>query len=263
MGFFDAACYRALSGRDKAQAITSIAMFYDLEDPGQFVADIAAALAPEGIWVLEQSYLPSMLEQNAFDTICHEHLEYYALAQIEQVTHAHGLRIFDVGLNGINGGSFRLWVCHASAGYPTNRAALDALTAREEKLGLSSEVPFAGFRERVARLGTELRHLLETEVARGKNIYAYGASTKGNVLLQYFGLDRRLVRGCADKNPIKWGRRTPGTGIPIMSEHEARSDADCFLVLPWHFRDEFMARESEFCQRGGKLIFPLPEIVVV
>ena len=104
--------------------------------------------------------------------------------------------------------------------------------------------------------------MIQTEAARGKKIYVYGASTKGNVLLQHFRLDASLIRACADKNPIKWGRRTPGTGIPIVSEEEARADADYFLVLPWSFKDEFLARETEFRARGGKFIFPLPVVEV-
>lgn len=261
-GFFTADAYIAASGRRTARAITSIAMFYDLEDPGAFVSDVAAVLAADGIWVLEQSYLPSMLEQNSFDTICHEHVEYYSLAQIDWLARAHGLRIFDVGINGINGGSFQVWVCHEGAGYATDRARIGAIAERERELGLMSEEPYASFRKRVSSIGDQLRALIQTEASRGKKIYVYGASTKGNVLLQHFGLDASLIRACADKNPIKWGRRTPGTNIPIISEDAARADADYFLVLPWSFKDEFLARESAFRARGGKFIFPLPEIEV-
>jgi len=262
-GFFNANSYRATSGRQTARAITSISMFYDLEDPGAFVADIAAVLAPDGIWVLEQSYLPSMLEQNAFDTICHEHLEYYALAQIDRLTREHGLRIFDVRLNSINGGSFQIWVCRENAEYTGGQARIDEMKNREATLALTSDAPFAAFRDRVAAIRTMLKSFIQAEVAAGKCVYVYGASTKGNVLLQYFGLDHTLLRGCADKNPIKWGRRTPGTGIPIVSEEEARAHADYFLVLPWHFKDEFLAREAAFRAGGGKLIFPLPEVEVI
>ena len=261
-GFFSSHVFRAMSGRERARAVTSISMFYDLEDPGAFVADIADVLAPDGIWVLEQSYLPSMLEQNSFDTICHEHLEYYALAQIDRLTRAHGLRIFDVALNFINGGSFQIWACHDGAEYAENTAAIDAVASRESSLGLMTEAPYAAFRRRVEEIGLRLRALIENEVARGKKIYVYGASTKGNVLLQHFRLDRRLIEACADKNPIKWGRRTPGTEIPIVSEEEARPKADYFLVLPWHFKEEFLAREAEFRAGGGKFIFPLPEVEV-
>jgi NDP-4-keto-2,6-dideoxyhexose 3-C-methyltransferase len=261
-GFFNADAYCAASGRRTARAISSIAMFYDLEDPGAFVSDVAAVLAPDGIWVLEQSYLPTMLETNSFDTICHEHLEYYSLAQIDLLARTHGLRILDVSLNGINGGSFQVWVCHEGAEYATDEARIHAIIERERKLGLMSDEPYASFRSRVSSIRDRLRALVQAEAAQGKKIYVYGASTKGNVLLQHFGFDARPIRACADKNPIKWGRRTPGTNIPIVSEDAARGDADYFLVLPWSFKDEFLARETAFRARGGKFIFPLPEIEV-
>ncbi|EAQ36381.1 NDP-hexose 3-C-methyltransferase TylCIII [Nitrobacter sp. Nb-311A] len=262
-GFFDAKSFADLLPGRKARAITSIAMFYDLEDPGSFVGDIATVLAPDGVWVLEQSYLPDMLDKNSFDTICHEHLEYYALAQIERLTRDKNLRVFDIKLNDINGGSFQLWVCHNDAAYPENRDIIDALRARETALEITTDKPFAAFRANVAALGSRLKDFITKEVGRGKRVYVYGASTKGNVLLQHFGLDGNLLTACADRNPEKWGRRTPGTAIPIISEELARQDADYFLVLPWHFREEFVAREAAFLADGGHLIFPLPEFEVV
>jgi NDP-4-keto-2,6-dideoxyhexose 3-C-methyltransferase len=261
--FFNAATFREMSGRSVARGITSIAMFYDLENPAAFVADVAAVLADDGIWVLEQGYLPSMLEQNSFDSICHEHLEYYALAQIDRLVRERGLRIFDVGLNRINGGSFQIWVCHQGASYTANQIAIDQLRENENRLDLNTDAPYTAFRKRVDRIGAQLNEFIAAEAKRGRNIYVYGASTKGNVLLQYLGLGTDLVRACADKNPKKWKCRTPGTGIPIVSEEEARANADYFLVLPWAFRDEFLAREAEFRARGGKFIFPLPEIEIL
>ena len=261
--FFNAETFHTACPGQKARAITSISMFYDLEDPSAFVGDIANVLAKDGIWVLEQSYLPTMLEANSYDTICHEHLEYYALAQIDRMVSDHELRIFDIKLNDINGGSFQIWVCHEKAEYETNEQTLATLRKREQELELSSDKPFAGFRERVADTNSKLKAFIEWAVADGKKVYVYGASTKGNVLLQYLGLGHDLLSGCAEKNPIKYGRRTPGTGIPIVPEAEARLDADYFLVLPWHFRDEFISREQEFLENGGKLIFPLPEFEVV
>lgn len=261
--FFNAETFQKACPGQKARAITSISMFYDLEDPGAFVEDIASVLAQDGIWVLEQSYLPTMLDANSYDTICHEHLEYYALAQIDLVLSNNSLRAFDVKLNDINGGSFQIWVCHEDAAYDTNEEVLSALRKREHDLGLATDEPFAKFRDRVAETNAMLRSFIETEVADGKVVYVYGASTKGNVLLQYLDLGRDLLSGCAEKNPIKYGRRTPGTNIPIVPEDEARKKADYFLVLPWHFRDEFISRERAFLENGGKLIFPLPEFEVV
>lgn len=261
--FFSADSFRRVMPGRAARAITSIAMFYDLDDPSGFVADIATALAPDGIWVTEQSYLPEMLDKNSFDTICHEHFEYYGLAQIEKLVADRGLRIFDVRLNDINGGSFQVWVCHAAANYAENTAMLETLRRRESEMGLATDEPFAKLRATVTALGDRLKTFIADEVARGKRVYVYGASTKGNVLLQHFGLDHRLLTACADRSPNKWGLRTPGTAIPIISEEQARKDADYFLVLPWHFRDEFVAREADFIARGGRLIFPLPDFEIV
>ena len=262
--YFSAAAFRALVPDHKASAITSIAMFYDLEDPNNFVRDIAAILAPDGIWVLEQSYMPRMLEVNSYDTICHEHLEYYCLAQIERLIQRHGLRVFDVEQNDINGGSFRMFVCRESASYPTATVTLDAMRQLERNAELDTQTPYDAFRERCVSLRNELHRLVSTEVARGRRVHVYGASTKGNTILQYCGLNHGLIEAAADRNPEKWGARTPATGIPIVSEEELRaSRPDFYLALPWHFRAEFIKREAEFSARGGKFIFPLPTIEVV
>jgi NDP-4-keto-2,6-dideoxyhexose 3-C-methyltransferase len=261
--FFSAAAFDAFATGQKARAITSIAMFYDLDEPGQFVADIAGALSPDGIWVLEQSYLLEMLDKNSFDTICHEHLEYYGLAQIERLMSENGLRVFDVQLNSINGGSFQVWACHHNAPYEDNLTALQTLRDREICLGLSTAAPFDTFCKNVETLGRTLVNFIREETASGKRVYVYGASTKGNVLLQHYRLDSSLITACADRSPTKWGLRTPGTSIPIVSEEEAREQADYFLVLPWHFRDEFVSREKEFIVRGRHFIFPLPHLEIV
>jgi len=263
-GFFSAASYAIACGAEKARAITSIAMFYDLEAPAEFVAVIKSVLADDGIWVLEQSYLPTMLEMNAYDTICHEHLEYYALRQIELLARMHGLRIFHVELNACNGGSFRLALCHERAAYSHDQQQLDALRRHERDMRLDRAEPFGIFRQRVEDHRSALRTFVDTQAKAGKRIYLYGASTKGNVLLQYCGLDATKIIAAAERNPEKYGCRTPGSGIPIISEEEARAaKPDYFLVLPWHFRDEFVARETEFRKAGGKLVFPLPQLDVV
>ena len=262
-GFFTIDLAHQLFAQNKAKIITSIAMFYDLEQPGDFVAAIADTLAGDGVWVLEQSYLPTMLETNAFDTICHEHLEFYGLEQIDRLASMHELRVFDVQKNAINGGSFRIAVCHDNAPYETSDAVTN-LRAQEAELGLNTAVPYAAFQKKINELRDDLKIFVEAEIAKGKKIYAYGASTKGNTLFQFYGLDHRHIVAVADRNPEKWGRRTPQTRIPIVSEQTARADSpDYFLVLPWHFRDEFVKREAAFLERGGKFIFPLPNFEVV
>jgi len=263
-GFFDVTLFLSATSGRKAKAVTSISMFYDLEDPSGFAADIAATLEHDGVWIIEQSYLPLMLKENAFDTICHEHLEYYALAQIELIARSNGLRIFEVTLNQINGGSFRIHICHQDAPYPTHSANLDRLRRMETDMGMETAAPYLAFRDRVSEIREKIRSVVIGEAANGKKIYVYGASTKGNVLLQYCGLDHGVIKGAAERNPFKWGARTPATGIPIVSEEEARADSpDYFLVLPWHFRDEFLARESDYLAGGGRFIFPLPTVEIV
>jgi hypothetical protein len=263
-GFFSAASYAAACGQEKAKVITSIAMFYDLESPGEFVAVIKSALADDGIWVLEQSYLPTMLEMNAYDTICHEHLEYYALQQIESLVAAHGLRVFRVELNACNGGSFRLAVCHEGAAFPDDQGQIAEVRRREREMRLDTIAPFRAFERRVADQRAALLNFVDAQARMGKRFFVYGASTKGNVLLQYCGLDATKVVAAAERNPEKFGCRTPGSGIPIISEEEARAARpDFFLVLPWHFRDEFIRREDGFRRSGGKLLFPLPVLEIV
>ncbi len=262
--FFSAETYRIVSGGGKAKVATSIAMFYDLESPMDFVAAVKAALLPDGIWVLEQSYLPTMLEANAFDTICHEHLEYYALRQIEYLADTSGMRVFDVELNSCNGGSFRLAVCQRDAPHATREDRIGRLRKLEGKLKLDTRAPYDAFKRRIDKVCEKLRTFVAAERRAGKTFYLYGASTKGNTLLQYCKLDASKIVAAAERNPEKWGCRTPLTGIPIHSEEECRAARpDYFLVLPWHFRNEFVEREAEFLRSGGKLVFPLPDLEIV
>ena len=246
----------------KPKVITSVAMFYDLEKPMDFVADIKKILHPKGVWVLEQSYMPTMLKMNSFDTICHEHLEYYSLKQINWMLNKNNLRIIDVEFNDINGGSFRVYACHKEASYKTKEEKIRKVLRGEERF--DSLQPFEEFKENVFRLRRELCWFLKFEKSQGKSIYVYGASTKGNVLLQFYGIDHGLISAAAERNSEKWGSRTPGTNIPIVSEEEARkAKPNYFLVLPWHFKSEFIDREEEFLNSGGKLIFPLPRIETI
>jgi SAM-dependent methyltransferase len=249
----------------KAKIITSIAMFYDLPNPNKFVSDIKKILDEKGIWIIQMSYLPLMLEQNAFDNICHEHLEYYSLSALEFLLKKHELEIFDAELNDVNGGSFRVYIQHKNAGFnelKENKGNLEKLRLKEKEMKLNSKKTYEEFAERVKKLKEKLIEFIKKEKQKGKKIYAYGASTKGNVLLQYYGLDYNLIEGAAERNPIKYGKKTVGTKIPIISEEEARKKADYFLVLPWHFKKEFLEREKEFLKKG-KFIFPLPEIKII
>jgi NDP-4-keto-2,6-dideoxyhexose 3-C-methyltransferase len=251
----------ALEGR-RFRVITSIAMFYDLEDPNAFVSAVAKALAEDGVWVIEMHYLPLTVARNAFDAVCHEHLEYYSLASLEHLLAAHGLRVARAETNAVNGGSFRVYVTRGEV-WEDDAMGVETLRAQEAALHLDRPAVYAEWGKRIRNSGEALRRILEGERRQGRTISVYGASTKGNTLLQVYGLDHTLIRSAAERNPDKWGKFTVGTWIPVVSEVEARQHADDFLVLPWHFFHEIREREGEFLSRGGKLIFPLPEPQVV
>ena len=262
--FFSAANFKARFGAGKAKLITSIAMFYDLDEPMQFVAQVAEILDDDGIWHFEQSYLPSMLAANAYDTVCHEHVEYYALAQIKWMMDRCGLKIIAVELNDINGGSFAVTVAKASSRHREDTAAVAAMLAMEASQGLHTLAPYQAFRERVFHHREALLALLAELSRQGASVLGYGASTKGNVILQFCGITTAQIPFIAEVNPDKFGRFTPGTHIPIISETEAHAmKPDCLLVMPWHFKANLVQREAAYLQRGGKMIFPLPEIQVV
>ncbi len=265
--FFSFQAFQSAFGGAKAKVVTSIAMFYDLEEPNSFVSDVARCLDVDGIWVVQMSYLPSMLMHNAFDNICHEHLEYYSLMSVRNLLDGHGLEVFDVELNDVNGGSFRLYIRHRKPETPPPASATERIKEMEQKenaLGLQNRTIYDEFAVRLKALKTRLVEFITQETAKGKTVYAYGASTKGNTLLQYFGLDSTLIRGAAERNPDKWGKKTVGTMIPIISEEQARADnPDYFLILPWHFLEGFKTREEQFLNQGGKFIVPLPEFQVI
>ena len=262
--FFSGSRFLEVSGGRRAKVITSIAMFYDLEDPNAFVDDIAKALAPDGIWHFEQSYMPSMLRTNAYDTVCHEHLEYYSLRVIRDLLAVHGLRITNVQMNSVNGGSIAVTACHQESKLAGGDSIVEWMLQQEENWGLNTPKPYRQFEERVFKHRADLQRLIQSLAANGKRILGYGASTKGNVLLQFCRLGPELIPAIAEVNREKFGALTPGTHIPIVSEEEARAmRPDYFLVLPWHFKSTILQREAKFLATGGKLIFPLPEIEIV
>lgn len=252
---------------EKCDVITSIAMFYDLEDPIGFTKAIKNILAPEGIWVFEMSYMPTMLKMNSYDTICHEHLEYYSLAVIEYVLKQAGMKVFDVSLSPINGGSIRCFVTHTdNFTYKKEKFTqnIKALRQQEFDLELDTDKPYKNFQDRINVHKEELTTLLKRLKKDGKRIHIYGASTKGNTILQWCGIDNRLIEVAAERNPEKYGAFTLGTDIAIISEAESRAmNPDYYLVLPWHFKEEFLEREQETLNRGIGLIFPLPKIEII
>jgi hypothetical protein len=242
-------------------------MFYDLEDPIAFTRGIKNILAPDGIWIFEMSYMPTMLKMTSYDTICHEHLEFYSLAVIEYILKQCGLKVFNVSHNDINGGSLRCYATHAdNFAFKNDLYQQNILQMHQEEfdLELDTDKPYKYFQERINVHREELLSLLKKLKKEGKRIHIYGASTKGNTILQWCGVDNRIIDFAAERNPDKYGAYTLGTDIPIISEAESRAmKPDYYLVLPWHFKQEFVEREQEALAQGTSFIFPLPTIEII
>ena len=252
--FWDYEHYEKLTnqwGIGKAKVITAIGMFYDLEDPNKFIRDAQKALDEDGIFVAQLMCLASMLEKNDVGNICHEHLEYYSLESLKYLFETNGLEIFKIEENEVNGGSYRIHARHNKG----TGICFDERFSLDDILALG---------HRIQKNRDRCVEFVKREIERGKTVYVYGASTKGNVILQYYGLDHNLVAGASERSPEKWGKYTVGTWIPIVSEEEARrANPDYFLVLPWAFFPEFYKREKRWREGGGKFIVPLPEFRVV
>jgi NDP-4-keto-2,6-dideoxyhexose 3-C-methyltransferase len=275
VGFFDADTFFANPdvSESRPKIVTSIAMFYDLEQPRKFVSDIKRIMHPDGLWILQMSYLPLMLTQNDIGNICHEHLEYYSLQSLEYLLNLHDFELADVELNDVNGGSFRVYIRNRTAdrnafgdeSYRKEAAErIRALRDSEANLELGQPRPYREFADRVQSIKQKLVEFVQSQVQQKNKVYVYGASTKGNTMLQYFGLDNSLIEAAADRNPDKWGKVTVASRIPIVSEEEARAARpDYFLVLPWHFLREFTTREKDYLSSTGRFIVPMPQFSVV
>ena len=257
--------FKILEGK-RMDVITSIAMFYDLESPVDFVKGIKRFLAPKGIWVFEMSYMPKMLEIDSYDTLCHEHLEFYSLAVLEKILSMEGMKIFKISFNDINGGSIRCYATHrenSSFDTKENNALMNEVRIKEFDMLLDTDKPYTDFQKRIEVLKNELHNLLVKLKAEGKKVHIYGASTKGNTILQWCNIDHTLVDYAAERNPDKYGAMTLGTNIPIISEAESRAmNPDYYLVLPWHFKAEFLVREKEALDKGTGFIFPIPKVEI-
>jgi len=258
--FFNSKSFKKKFGNKKAKVITSIAMFYDLEKPLEFVREVFDILSEDGIWVLEQSYMPRMLEVKAFDTICHEHLEYYRLKQIYWMMNKVGFKIIDIEFNQTNGGSFSVTVAKSES--PLKETpSLERLLIEEENKGLSTNRPYDEFRKKVFEFKIQIRELLNKIHDEKGVVVGYGASTKGNVILQFADITSKDIPYIGEVNADKFGCYTPGTLIPIISEEEARKmNPDYFFVFPWHFKEFIIEKEKTKLNKKTALLFPLPSI---
>ena len=264
--FNHAAFQKHLPGK-KAKIITSISMFYDLEDPNTFVADISQCLEDQGLWIIQMNYLGLMMEEHTYDNISHEHLEYYSFIALENLLKRHSFEIFDVELNDVNGGGFCCYIRKAGAkvkAFPGAARRVTALRKKELEAGYDDRQVYANYAKDIAALKKELVTLLKQEVKAGKRIYIYGASTRGLVVLQYCGITNKLIAAAVDKNSDKWGKYIVGTSIQVISFDDYRQNLpDYLLVLPYQFKREIINQEREFLLQGGKMIFALPAVQVV
>ena len=236
---------------NKPKLITAIGMFYDLEDPSKFIADVAEVLDNNGVFVAQLMCLESMLKKNDLGNICHEHLEYYSYDSLKYLFEKNGLKIFKMEENDINGGSYRIFC----------KKNIPQSIVYKEKTSLSKIKEFI---QRVESNKKKCLSFLINTVKKGLKVYIYGASTKGNTLLQYYGINQKLIKFAAEKSPEKWGKYTVGSGIRIISESEARKlNPDYFFVMPYAFIKEFIKREKKWIKKGGKFILPYPNFKVI
>lgn len=242
----------------RAKIITCTAMFYDLDDPNKFVSEIKSILAPDGVWCIQLSYLLLMLKNMNFYDICHEHLEYYSLSVLDNLMQKHGMFIFDGSLNRVNGGSARVFIAHKDSN-KKRTPQLEKLLADEAIYGLFDSETYRVFYAKIEDLSKHVKDYILNEIKNKKLVIGLGASTKGNVLLQLFGIGNDILPFISERNPEKVGLRTLGTNIELISEeHARRLNPGCMLVLPWYFKDEIVKRELEYLNSGGKLLFPMP-----
>lgn len=267
--FFSWDSWSALYGEEKAKLITAIGMFYDLDQPNAFVSDINKCLHNDGVFIIQMMYLPLFLEKNAFDGICHEHLEYYSLTALSNLLSKHDLEVVDVEIRAnVNEGSARFFITKKfnsiNNKFAEGRARVDSLLQKEKEMGLKGRFVYEQMVMRFDLAKKQATDYISQAVLNGKRIHGYAASTKGNTTLQYYGLTPDLIEAIADCNPDKWGKYTVGTCIPVISEEESRQLVpDYYFVLAWHFLDGFIERERDFLDRGGKFIVPMPEFRVI
>ena len=249
--------------KKKFKIITALSVFYDSADPNKFIKDVNKILSDDGIFLLEFADLASIIKYKMFDTICHEHLEYYSTKVIDNLCKKNNLRIFDIKTNDINGGSKQYLICHQRAKYVTNLKKISRILDSEKKLKLSEEKTFKEFIKTINQSKDKLNKFLIKASHQGKIVHGYGASTKGNVLLQYYKINNKMIKYVAERNKNKYGLYTPGTKIKIIPESLSRLyKPDYYLVLPWHFKKEILKREKEIRKRGTKFIFPLPNLKI-
>ena len=261
--FFSASKIKKIT-KKKFKIITALSVFYDAADPNKFIKDVKTLLSEDGVFLLEFADLASIIQNKMFDTICHEHLEYYSTKVIINLCKQNNLKVFDIKKNDINGASKQYYICHKNSKYKINKKIIDGIFKEEKKLKLSEEKTFKNFINSINKSKNKLYNFLKQKTKLGKKVHGYGASTKGNVLLQYYNINNKMVEFIAERNSKKYNLYTPGTKIKIISEALSRFyRPDYYLVLPWHFKKEILLREKEIRRKGTKFIFPLPSLKII
>jgi len=262
--FFSADAFLKINLKKKAKVITALSVFYDLRDPNKFLKDISKIIVKEnGLFLLEHADLYSIIKYNLFDTLCHEHLEYYSTEVILSMVKKNNLKIIDIERNNINGGSTRFYIAHEESSYISKKNKIKNFLIQERRLNLKNVITYKKFFLKIKKLKKKLKSILFKISKAKKIIHGYGASTKGNILLQFYGINNKIIKFISDRNLEKNGKFTPGTKIKIISEQESRIlMPDYYLVLPWHFRNEILIRESKLLKKKTNFIFPLPLIEI-
>lgn len=265
--YFNHDSFKKEFGDKKAKVITSISMFYDLDNPNSFVDDIKKCLDKDGLWIIQMNYLGLMIDENTFDNISHEHLEYYSLLSLKNLLDRHDMEVIDVELNDINGGGFMIYIKHKNSKvqpFAGGAQRVNELLSKELKQGFDDKKVYDAFSKRISSIKSKLIDFLKTETNAGKKVYIYGASTRGLVVLQYAGITNKLIPFAIDKNEDKWGKYIVGTGIKVIPFEEYRKNPPNYLfVLPYQFKKEIVKQEAEFLKNGGKMIFALPNFEVI
>ena len=265
--YFSAQALKTALPDQKVKAFSCCAMFYDLPDPNSFVADIKKFLVSDGVWCIQLSYLPLMIKNMNFYDICHEHLSYYSIKSLNKLMERNGLYIFDASTNEVNGGSVRVFITHVenkNASNETNNLNVSNLILEESKMDLENPETYHRYYEKMTNLSSKVRKYFDAELDKGKRIVGLGASTKGNILLQFFGITKDMMPYISEINTVKIGLKTLGSDFELVSEDFAASlEPSTYFVLPWYFKDEIVERESSFLESGGALLFPMPYVHLV
>ncbi len=262
--FFSAEVYWKYMSKP-ATLVTSLSVLYDLDQPLVFAKHVFEILEENGIWHLEQSYLPSMVETTSYDTVCHEHLLYLSMHNLKVILEKTGFSIIEVSINDVNGGSIAVTAMKKKNFTVCDDPFVNFLLKQEIDNGFTDGRAMHEFTRSAFKHKENLGSLIHEYKQFGFEIYGLGASTKGNVLLQWVGIDNQVVKSIGEINPRKFGKVTPGTNIKIVDERDILTripdkSGILSLVLPWHFRNGIISRSENYLSNGGKLLFPLPKI---